>query len=544
MILLRLTAKVIRAVQSVVRPYALQMKPRTQADSEFLRFIRKTGTADGYLQANPDVAAAKLEAAQHWFDYGLGEGRLFPGIEVRRGRQASAVSGPGWEHFTWADESVVARAVPRFPDAVLRQIISQARHDTAVLAPGADAIPDLRRFNAIDLFSRDGIDAQRMLSAVPEWPAEVLVVPHLVTGGADKYCADLVDWFVSMDLGPIVVLVTDQSEDEVAGWRHMAILKPMVQARILFWKDLCGSHGHSRPETLARFLNVLRPQYLFICNSFLGLETVARFGRGLSQASRIFCFYFSISPNAIGAPYGAYFPRRTLPFAAAVTDNEPTARRLRSLHGEIPSPGIFTLPARLLPVEEGVFAARLAARRARSKAPTKPRRWAWVSRIEPLKGTALLAALAKARPADQFDVFGPLQAKEHANDLDLPNITLCGNLQSVVAADFADHDGFLFTSLFEGMPNVVLEMSQQAIPMVLADVGGLRDTFDESAAVFICHGATSEESVAGFSAALDRVANMLPEEAANMAAAAHVQAQSRHSAVIYHQNVTALLGVK
>ncbi len=444
----------------------------------------------------------------------------------------------------WQGEPVAARVALPYPESILRQILSQGRHDTAVFAPGADAIPNLRRFDATDLLVRHGIDPHAVLAAAPEGPSAVFVVPHLVTGGAEKYISDLVDCFVSARLGPVVVLVTDQTEDEAKGWRDLAILAPIGQAQIMFWREFCNNHGYQRPETLARFLNVLRPQHLFICNSFIGLEAVARFGRCLSQFACIACFYFSISPKAIGAPYGAYFPRRTLPFATAITDNEPMARTLRSLHGEIPGPGIITLPPRLPALEDAVFTARLAARRARSKAAAKPLRWAWVSRIEPFKGTALLAALARARPTDHFDVFGPLSADMQSVGLDLPNITMRGQLANVVKADFADHDGFLFTSLFEGMPNVVLEMSQQAIPMVLADVGGLRDTFDENAVILVSHGTSTQESVAGFSAALDRVSGMSAEEVDAMAAAARLQALSRHSADIYKKNVAALIGRK
>nr|WP_246514422.1 glycosyltransferase [Neoroseomonas soli] len=201
------------------------------------------------------------------------------------------------------------------------------------------------------------------------------------------------------------------------------------------------------------------------------------------------------------------------------------------------------LPSRIAPADEATFGARLSARRARALPPGAPRRWAWVSRVEPFKGTALLAALAQSRPADRFDVFGPWQVEPRSLGLGLPNITLKGTLPDVAAADFSAHDGFLFTSLFEGMPNVVLEMSQQAIPMVLADVGGLRGTFDERAAVFVRHGANTRESLTAFSAALDQVAAMTPEEAAAMGAAARDQALDRHSPDAHARSVATLFGL-
>lgn len=382
-----------------------------------------------------------------------------------------------------------------------------------------------------------------LFASVPERPSNVLIIPFLLLGGAEKYAADLVAALASARSGHTLVLVTSQTAEEAQGWQKLPILAPLKQAMVLFWRDACGSFGGANPATLARFLLALRPERIIVINSDVGLESVARFGRGLSQFAQLACAYFSISKNALGAPYGARFPRRTLPFAMALTDNEPMAETLTRLHGEIQGPGIAVLPSRLVPVEKATFSARLVARRARPITPGTGRRWVWLSRVEPHKGTAILAELAKMRPDDQFDICGPHQADPHSLGLGLRNIALKGTLPDVSDADFSAYDGFLFTSLFEGMPNVVLEMSQQAIPMVLAEVGGLRGTLDDTAAIFVRHGNSTEESVKAFSAALDRLAAMSTEEAANMAAAAHRQVLARHSPEAHAQRVALLFAL-
>ncbi|TCG02824.1 hypothetical protein BZM27_52990, partial [Paraburkholderia steynii] len=74
----------------------------------------------------------------------------------------------------------------------------------------------------------------------------------------------------------------------------------------------------------------------------------------------------------------------------------------------------------------------------------------------------------KIASADTFHLFGPIQEDLKDLGLDLPNIHHEGILPSVAAADFGAYDGFVFTRMFEGMPNIVLEMSQHAIPLILA----------------------------------------------------------------------------
>ncbi len=512
-------------------------------DPAFRQYVKEAGDAVAYLEANPDVAAAGIDALTHWLEHGLEEGRPFPGIEMRRGAMAASCTQPEWRRFTWRNKPIALRKQMILPSRITRQIMAQARHDLGLLAPGADAIPHVRQFQAPDLFDRDGIDVARVFASVPERPSNVLIIPFLLSGGAEKYAADLAAALAAARSGPTLVLVTAQTAEDARGWQELSILAPMQQAMVMFWRDACGSFGGTNPATLARFLNALRPERIIVINSDVGLEAVARFGRGLSQFARLACAYFSISKNAIGAPYGARFPRRTLPFAMALTDNDPMAETLTRLHGEIQGPGIAVLPPRLPPADAARFGARLSARRARPITPGAGRRWAWVSRVEPYKGTAILAELAKARPADRFDIFGPHQADPHSLGLGLRNITLKGTLPDVSEADFSAYDGFLFTSLFEGMPNVVLEMSQQAIPMVLAEVGGLRGTLDDTAAIFVRHGNNTEESAKAFSAALDRLAALSAEEAASMAAAAHHQVLARHSPEAHAQRVALLFGL-
>ena len=504
--------------------------PWEEADQAFVDFLKTAFDPAAYRHRNPDVAADGADPLAHWLRHGLGEGRGLPGFEMMRGPAAER-RRPGWERFTWHGEALAFRPGSAFPvDAeIFRQIRAQAWHEPAVNAPGARAIAGLPRYLAPDLLRRDGLDWPALLASLPSRPATMLVMPFLLAGGAEKYAADLVAALTEGEPAPILVLVTDQTAAEAGNWQDLAILAPLRAATVVFWPDLFDRFGHANPAILARFANALAPRRLVVVNSRVGLDAVAQFGRGLSQHSQLVCAYFSMGHDGLGAPYGTRFPRLTLPFAAALTDNRPMAETLQRLHGDMPGPGIAVIPPRLVPAPAPVFAARLAARRARAGAPPAGRRWAWVSRIEPFKGTAVLAALADLRPADRFDVYGPGHATAAAAGLDRPNITCHPPLPDVGAADFTAHDGFLFTSLFEGLPNVVLEMTQHAIPLVLAEVGGLRDTFDDAAALFVRHAETPAASAARFSAALDRLVAMPAEAVAGMVAAARAAVIARHA---------------
>jgi hypothetical protein len=73
--------------------------------------------------------------------------------------------------------------------------------------------------------------------------------------------------------------------------------------------------------------------------------------------------------------------------------------------------------------------------------------------------------------------------------------------------------------------------------MVLADVGGLRDTFDDTAAKFVQHRPDAGETAAAFARALEEVADFGPEQALAMASAARMQVIARHAPAVHGRRV-------
>jgi glycosyltransferase involved in cell wall biosynthesis len=513
-------------------------------DAPFADFVKSHLDREAYLEAYPDVRKAGLDPVRHWLEHGMAEGRfLYPNSIVVLDDTVDRLDDTSWDRFTWRGRPAAVRRLNPLKPSLLGQIMAQACHEPAILAAGALAINRLRQFDGADLLMRDGVDVRTIFAAIPDRPDWVVLMPRLCVGGAEKFAADLIDGIESLCGARILVVVTDETIKMARGWESLRTLAPFRSVRVVFWPDICGPNCHE-PKFLARFLNVLRPSRILVVNSRIGLDMVSGFGRALSQFAKLYCTYFSLSKHGLGAPYGARFPSRTLPFSAALTDNGKMAATLRRQWGDIPGPGIAILPPRLQPAEDHVISARRAARRMRVGHAPRPLRWTWVSRVEPLKGTGVLAELARMRPADQFDIFGPIEGDLSTMGLKLPNITHRGLLEDVSSADFTDYDGFLLTSPVEGMPNTVLEMGQHAIPMILSDVGGLRDTFDDAAVRFVGQSDDTLSMARAFSGALDDIAALGPSEADAMTEAARTQSLSRHAPDVYLKNVSDLFEIE
>jgi glycosyltransferase involved in cell wall biosynthesis len=513
-----------------------------EKEMPFLAILAEHFDEDWYLQKHPDIAAAKLDPFDHWLFHGINEGRQFaPGVEVRLGKDVKKLTSCAWRHFTWRGLPV-ALMISKIPQFVMDQIKAQGGHDPSILSPGVLAIPQLPIFAGDDLFSRDGIDLRSILDAFAENPTIVIFVEWLVVGGAEKYAADLIDALIDMGSKSVLVLVTGQSANEAADWPAQGILKPFERVRVVFWRDVVGGPCYDAPTVLARLMNVVRPAHLVIINSHHGLEMVSKFGRGLSQFARMYCAFFGLGVDGLGVPYGVRYPKKTGRFSISLTDNDMTAEVLRNRYAVLNGPGISVLPPRVNPISSDVFKKRMIKRIRRATGSRRRHRWVWVSRIERFKGTAILAELARLRVGDRFDLFGPAHESLESLGLSSGNIEHRGVLDDVANADFSSYDGFVFTSLFEGMPNVVLEMSQHAIPMVLANVGGLRDTFDDTAAVFVDHSSDWAKTAVSFSVALDQISSLTQKELAEMATAARNQVLLRHAPEVHTDNVRRLFG--
>ncbi|MEM5461359.1 glycosyltransferase [Paraburkholderia phytofirmans] len=527
------------SAEGVGRNVPLVTEP--DSDESFVTFVKQHLDRDVYLTAYEDVRHAGVDPVEHWLDSGIWQGRMLsPKIMVAIGERAERRTVTPVQCFKWRGISVSV-CVKRMSHSILSQILAQSQHDGAVVAPGANAIAGLREFDAIDLMARNDADVQSTFSAVQERPDVVVITPFLCAGGAEKYVADLVGALQEAGRGPILVIVTEHTEQAAGAWEKLSILAPLTKARVLFWPDVFGP-GHANPVYFARALSAFAANTIVVNNSRLGLDAVSRFGRGLSQNAKIFCTYFSHSINALGAPYGARFPHKTMPFATALTDNEPMATLMGRMWSGLSEHPIVKLSAKVDSTEEQVFLERLEARRQLASHPFRSHKWVWVSRIERFKGTEILAHLAKLRPSDEFHLYGPVDGSLVELGLTAPNLIHHGVLENVATHSFSEYDGFVFTSLFEGMPNVVLEMSQHAIPLVLADVGGLRGTFSEQAAVYVAHDNSSEATARIFSSALDAIVDLSPDATVEMVTRAHDQALEMHASDVYLNAVKAIFG--
>lgn len=300
-------------------------------EEDFFGFVAAHFDATFYLAANIDIAQAGVDPLEHWLNYGVKEGRqISQSTSVRYGKIAKRLSDRNWTHYCWRGDNIAVRLIKPIPPEIMTQISNQARHDPAIRAALATAI-----VHRGERESNLPVDVAGLRRAIPREAEFLFLVPSL--GGEQTLAADIIAVLCEHESGNIQIIVTDaESPDNFTGTE---ISGPFRSANIAFWPDFV-IHG---PEflRLAQLVRVLRPRVTVVADSRAGREMVARFGRTLSQSMKLYCIYTSADETP--GP-DACFPRRTLPFAAALTDEPAFASGLREEYGDFLGHGVVALP--------------------------------------------------------------------------------------------------------------------------------------------------------------------------------------------------------
>lgn len=416
------------------------------------------------------------------------------------------------------------------PQHVFDSLEEQAAIEPLIYSVGAKTLPGLRIFESGNVRSRIWVDIPRLQSQLRQPPDALLVLPQLVVGGAELYAANLAASLREIGQRDIAVLVTEQPQSAGGKALTNTALAPLAESTLI-WRHAIGA---DYPYFFARMLNIIGAKSVFVINSRHGLDALALSAPGLSHRSRLFAAFFSMGYRGLGAPYGLRYPQRMSRHVTLLTDNAPMRDQLAAR--VLPDRNIALLRNRISAHPAEHVERQLTAMNARRQAGSRPH-WVWVGRVEPMKGTKLLGEIARRRPHDLFTVFGPTHG--HLDDLGLkaPNIEYRGVIDDVHTFDFTPFDGYVFTSLFEGMPNSVLEMAQHGLPLILADVGGLRETFAD-VATLVAHRSDMADTAADFASALEDALSRSPSEAVR---AAWKRVADLHSADAHREALRALL---
>lgn len=296
----------------------------------------------------------------------------------------------------------------------------------------------------------------------------LFLVPWLTRGGADLGTLHYVRACVEEFGHSVAVIATEPQPSPWAS--RLPDNVPFIEAgHVLAGLDSLRSE---QIAVLGRLLLQARPKRIHIVNSRLGWQVVQRHAGALRGFARLhaslFCDEYDAGGFAVGLAVD-YLRDTASSLDSVICDNARIPEQWVRTHGV--NPALFKVVH--FPVERPTSPVH-----AGSQSVTRPR-LLWASRLTRQKRPDILLEIARRLPEVDIDVHG-VTADVHGFPLmsalrRQPNIHLNGPFQGVGEVAGRQHSAFLYTTEWDGLPNVLLEASALGLPIIAPDVGGISD---------------------------------------------------------------------
>jgi glycosyltransferase involved in cell wall biosynthesis len=331
--------------------------------------------------------------------------------------------------------------------------------------------------------------------------SHLVATPWMVRGGADLVAAHLVRAIQQRHgLRAALFLAVDRPERDAADWLPEG-------TRALYVRDLLPDAAPDDLDILlTQILLQYRPRAVLNVNSLACWRVYERYGRQLAGFSRLYAFLFGYGYTETGARCGPAVDhfRTCLPHLSGLcTDSEFFRRHLIEQNGVVPAdrPRVKAIYS---PVQDGARAIDLDAlveRLGRDRAYR--RKVLWASRVAPEKDPAMMLAIVRAMPHIDFVAYGEavLRVDNPIRDAALPNLDYRGAYTNFFDLPLETFDLFLYTSLFDGLPTVLIAAQTAGLPIVAPGVGGVPEIVNDETGWALPAGATLDDYLRAIEAA-------------------------------------------
>jgi glycosyltransferase involved in cell wall biosynthesis len=176
------------------------------------------------------------------------------------------------------------------------------------------------------------------------------------------------------------------------------------------------------------------------------------------------------------------------------------------------------------------------------------RRLLWASRVTAQKRPELLAQIAAAL-GDEFprvviDVYGNCDSSYEPKSLFRSGgLRYRGGFNGFDSLPVLAYDAFLYTSAFDGLPNVILEALGRGLPVIAPDVGGISEAVIQGETGFLVPGLADDGALVQAYVEAVRELYEHKERTAQVAMGGHRLVAERHNEVAFSRRVRQVFGI-
>lgn len=306
----------------------------------------------------------------------------------------------------------------------------------------------------------------------------IVLAPWLKTGGSDLVTINYINSLLQQEYtDKIFIILTENTPSE---WLNKLDKRAVVLS-------LGERYSHLSKEQLQKILCRIILQFncrhLHQINSKLGFDTIAKYGRLISKYTHIYphayCYVIDDQENYTGYVFreiGSVYPY----VKYILTENEYIISFLTEKYG-YDRAKFRCIYQPLKQIEEKAIPA--AANKIRVM---------WAGRFDKQKRPHLLVKIAKRLYEIDRDieihVYGKKLLDTYFSEAEfngMKNVILKGPYSNWGDLKAAEYDVFLYTSIYDGMPNVVLEALSSGMVVVAPRQGGLPEIIENGVNGFL-----------------------------------------------------------
>ncbi|WP_415765101.1 glycosyltransferase family 4 protein [Pseudomonas sp. ZB1P45] len=506
-----------------------------------------------YYAQYPSVVAAYTWAFEHFISRGVFEGGRASSLPQLIVAQPPSSMRDGearlnnWKYFlsscgNGGDLGELYRSVPHYS-----QVIEDILHSTAfaktisralMIEPAIGDVSDIS--NVLVAPFHDGRNlARRALRELFERDHYdmIVCVPWIRTGGADLVACQICEAVsLAFPNKSVLLLRTDQPNFDRPEWVSAGV--DVVDASSVF-RDLPPLQAQTLLYSL--FMG-LAPSWIININSRLCWDVMARFGTRLSESIDLYSYLFCWDQTASGYRAGypsEFFPETASHLRAVFTDTIYMKNELAKIYN-LPA----SLSERIVPLfspSRGDIGGQTATEEGiKTESNRLRRRVLWAGRLDRQKRFDLVQEIAHKMPEVDFLCWGtPLLNAPPDYSRSPANLILHEGFSSYDELPLYDADLWLFTSDWEGMPTILIELALRGVSIVASAVGGVPELIDEQTGWPVDGVRSVDDYVGAIHAALGA-----PHERIVRAQRLRERARSRHSMQAYAKQVSDVLNEK
>lgn len=309
--------------------------------------------------------------------------------------------------------------------------------------------------------------------------SHVFLVPWLVTGGADLVALNYVQALIAQNMEKNIVVIA--TLDVNSTWKDRL---PEKTRFIEFGKMYAGLSSAEQEKLLVRLLLQMAPQVIHNINSELGYKIFVKYGNALRSISKlyasVFCFDITEEGRRVGYPV-SYLPGCFDFLEAVFSDNHTHLDKLeeiyafdkRKMHVHYqPAPLLLSKKKSYVNPEKKYFDILWAGRLDRQKRPD-----VFIKIVEQCMDLPFKFHVYGSSVLD-MDIYSKKFKK-------MENIIYNGPFNGLDSLPVGKYDLFLYTSQWDGLPNVLLEAISLGLPVVASNVGGIGELIQHKKTGFL-----------------------------------------------------------